>query len=217
MGERNICCLSQAPNWGPSPQPRHVPWLWIKPATFQIAGQHSVHWATPARAWHLSFLNQNIHLVLYEVVETEDWIEETKRSHYSQAAKLPKSSRLGHEETILLLFQLLETNFWTLRSCVNAWTYVRPPDDHPITPCRPHVSRPPELTITQTTGWDQTCWCPSSRLPSTTHHLDPLTSDWSMSLTNPEAKKARLILLTNVFFTIRTPSFLSSLEHSGIA
>ena len=55
--ERNICardtqihCLSHAPNWGPGPQPRHVPWPGIKPVTFQFTGQHSIHWITPARA-----------------------------------------------------------------------------------------------------------------------------------------------------------------------
>ena len=35
------------PTW---PQPRHVPWPGIKPVTFQFAGRHSIHWATPARA-----------------------------------------------------------------------------------------------------------------------------------------------------------------------
>ena len=34
---------------GPSPQPRHVPWLGIELATRWLAGQHSIHWATPAR------------------------------------------------------------------------------------------------------------------------------------------------------------------------
>ena len=43
-------CLSYAPNYRPGPQPRHVPWLGIEPVTFQFAGQHSIHWATPARA-----------------------------------------------------------------------------------------------------------------------------------------------------------------------
>ena len=28
---------------------RHVPWLEIEPVTFQFAGWHSVHWATPAK------------------------------------------------------------------------------------------------------------------------------------------------------------------------
>ena len=49
--ERNICgYLSCAPNWGSGLQPRHVPWLGIKPATLWLAGPCSIHWATPARA-----------------------------------------------------------------------------------------------------------------------------------------------------------------------
>ena len=49
--ETSICgCLLHTPSWGPSPPPRHVPWLGIKPATLWLADQHSVHWATPARA-----------------------------------------------------------------------------------------------------------------------------------------------------------------------
>ena len=43
-------CLSHAPYWGPGLQPTHVPWLGIKPATLWFSGQHSIHWATPARA-----------------------------------------------------------------------------------------------------------------------------------------------------------------------
>ena len=31
-------------------QPRHVPWLGIKPAMLWFAGLLSIHWATPARA-----------------------------------------------------------------------------------------------------------------------------------------------------------------------
>ena len=45
-----ISCLLQAPNWGPGLQPRCVPWLGIKPVTFQFTGLSSIHWATPARA-----------------------------------------------------------------------------------------------------------------------------------------------------------------------
>ena len=45
-----IGCLSQAPSWGPGLQPRPVPWLGIKPATFWFASLPSTHWATPARA-----------------------------------------------------------------------------------------------------------------------------------------------------------------------
>ena len=49
--------LSHTPYWGPGPQPRHMPWPGIKPATFWFAGLHSTHWATPARA-HGSFLKK---------------------------------------------------------------------------------------------------------------------------------------------------------------
>ena len=50
--ETSMCgCLSCIPQWGPGPQPRHVSWLGIEPVTLWFfAGQHSVHWATPARA-----------------------------------------------------------------------------------------------------------------------------------------------------------------------
>ena len=43
--ETSIGCLSHAPNWGPGPQPRHVPWT-RDPSVHRPA----THWATPARA-----------------------------------------------------------------------------------------------------------------------------------------------------------------------
>ena len=53
--ETSMCgCLSQAPYCGPGLQPRHVPWLGIKPTTLWFTGQCSIHWPTHARA-HLSF------------------------------------------------------------------------------------------------------------------------------------------------------------------
>ena len=45
-------CLSLAPHWEPGLQPRYVPWLGIQPATLWFTVQHSIHWATPARAWN---------------------------------------------------------------------------------------------------------------------------------------------------------------------
>ena len=49
--EASMCdCLSHAPDWGPGPQPRHVPWLENEPVSLWFAGWCSVHWATPARA-----------------------------------------------------------------------------------------------------------------------------------------------------------------------
>ena len=38
------------PNQGPNPQPRHVPWLGIKPATVHFVGPCLTNWATPVRA-----------------------------------------------------------------------------------------------------------------------------------------------------------------------
>ena len=43
-------CLSYAPYWGPGPQTRDVPWLGTEPVTLWFSCQHSVHWATLARA-----------------------------------------------------------------------------------------------------------------------------------------------------------------------
>ena len=38
--ETSMCgCLSCTPYWGPGPQPRHVPWLGIKPATLWFAAR----------------------------------------------------------------------------------------------------------------------------------------------------------------------------------
>ena len=41
--------------WGPDLQPRCVPWLGIEPVTLWFTGWHSIHWATPVRAWLLLF------------------------------------------------------------------------------------------------------------------------------------------------------------------
>ena len=46
----NVWLPVTCPLWGPSLQPRHVPWLGIKLVTLWFTGQHSIHWATPARA-----------------------------------------------------------------------------------------------------------------------------------------------------------------------
>ena len=55
--ETSMCgCLSCAPYWGPSRQPRHVPSLGIEPATFYFSVWHLVHWAMPARMRYFTFL-----------------------------------------------------------------------------------------------------------------------------------------------------------------
>ena len=48
--ETAMCgCLSNAPYWGPGPQPRHVPWLGFKLVTLWFAVLSSIHWAIPVR------------------------------------------------------------------------------------------------------------------------------------------------------------------------
>ena len=52
--ETSMCgCLSCTSYWGPGLQLRHVLWLGTEPATLWFRGQHSIHWATPARALFL--------------------------------------------------------------------------------------------------------------------------------------------------------------------
>ena len=46
----NVWLPLTCPHQGPGPQPRHVPWLEIKPMTLWFTGQHSTHWTTLARA-----------------------------------------------------------------------------------------------------------------------------------------------------------------------
>lgn len=46
MRETSIVALYKCPNWGCSLKPRNVPWLEIKPATFQSTGLHSTDQTT---------------------------------------------------------------------------------------------------------------------------------------------------------------------------
>ena len=60
-GEKHQCVVAshgdqrvpRCPYWGPGLQPRHVPWLGIKPVILWFAGWHSIHWTTQARARYL--------------------------------------------------------------------------------------------------------------------------------------------------------------------
>ena len=59
-------CLLHVPYWGPGLQSRLVRWLGIGPTILLFAGQHSVYWATPARAkvafffWLFLILNHGL-------------------------------------------------------------------------------------------------------------------------------------------------------------
>ena len=50
-----IGCLLHAPIWGAGTLPTCGPRLGIQAGTFQFAGQHSIHWTTPARAGFIIF------------------------------------------------------------------------------------------------------------------------------------------------------------------
>ena len=117
-GEKNLCvrdpsihCLLHAPNQGPGTQPRHVPWLGIKPATFQFTGQCSIHWATSARAALTNMLvvkNKREGVVLklaHKFTESATlWTHPHRLSHshrYENWGDLSKSGR------IILLRKLL--------------------------------------------------------------------------------------------------------------
>ena len=66
--ETSISCLSHASNWRPDLQPKHAPWLRIKPVIFWFAEWHPIPRTTPVRAdWrHFS-----------DCLETQ-WEEQTK-------------------------------------------------------------------------------------------------------------------------------------------
>ena len=73
-------CLSHAPYWGPCLQPRHVPWLGIETATLWFSGQHSIHWATPARAVIKGFLMSNVFLIFFLVISCNPFVFHIIRS-----------------------------------------------------------------------------------------------------------------------------------------
>ena len=76
MRDTLISCLSHAPCWGPGQQPGLVPLLGIKQRTFQLASQHTTHWATPARANWAQFKKHQAakqSMVLAEVLFSIHW------------------------------------------------------------------------------------------------------------------------------------------------
>ena len=85
--ETSTCgCLSCTPYRGPGQEPRHVPWLGIKPATLWFTGQCSIHWATPARAvsnfviipLYFIYINKDILLPLPSSWRILSWRLETQ-------------------------------------------------------------------------------------------------------------------------------------------
>ena len=54
--ETRLAAFCTRSNRGPSPQPRHVPWPGIQPATFWLLDNASTNWATLARAVHIFWI-----------------------------------------------------------------------------------------------------------------------------------------------------------------
>ena len=82
-------CLSHAPYWGPGPQPRHVPWLEIELVTLWFTGQHSIHWATPARA------TLETYIVLLTNVTPINKVKDTTEMKHLNIWQRPKGSHGG--------------------------------------------------------------------------------------------------------------------------
>ena len=65
--------------WLPLPCPLlgtgHVPWLEMKPVTFQFSGWHSIHWATPARVQYafIEWMDECLNWALWGV-KPESWL-----------------------------------------------------------------------------------------------------------------------------------------------
>ena len=55
--ETSISCILHTPNQGSGPQPRHVRWPGIKPATFPFVERCPTHWAIPVKAEDESFIS----------------------------------------------------------------------------------------------------------------------------------------------------------------
>ena len=75
-------CLSCASYLGSGPQPRHVPWLGIEPATLWFTGLHSIHSATPTRALVHSHMYGFFTLIVednYRMLLLDEWAEKVEK------------------------------------------------------------------------------------------------------------------------------------------
>ena len=116
MRDTSIGCFSHTPNWGSSLQPR----LGIKLATFRFAGQHSVYWATPARA-KMSALKDNFrfHLFLLYLLLKKKKKQQLKRKiHYTELINF-KSILVSPKQLNEIMAQFCPSHknknyYWTL-------------------------------------------------------------------------------------------------------
>ena len=80
--ETSIDCFSPTPNRGPGLQPRHVPWPAMELVTFGFAGWCSIHWATPAIAIYLFFIEVTGVPLVNEIIQVSGVLFYTTSSVY---------------------------------------------------------------------------------------------------------------------------------------
>ena len=73
------------PSWEPGLPLRHVPWMAIELATLCLAGRHSIHWATPARAYSNTFKRINKQECKGKLLKTRKWA----LTHVAQLVECP--------------------------------------------------------------------------------------------------------------------------------
>ena len=58
--KHQLVAFCRHPNQGPNPQPRHEPWVRIKPTTFQFMGQHSNQLSRIGQGLRFTFINWKV-------------------------------------------------------------------------------------------------------------------------------------------------------------
>ena len=115
-------CMQHHLDWGPKPQPRHMPWLGIEPATFCFAGWCSTNWATLVRAslWFFFKISFIYLLRFYLFIFRERGREGEREGEKHQcvvASHTPPTGDLVHNPGMCPDWEL---NWWPLGSQAHA-------------------------------------------------------------------------------------------------
>ena len=103
--ETSMCgCLSSIPYWGPGPQPRHMPWLGIKPVTLWFTVRYSVHWAIAIRANILKILGNRLSGSGFQVIDLEPFPLDHTPHEFSSQGENRISEKGCSEAHLLFLF-----------------------------------------------------------------------------------------------------------------
>ena len=87
--------LSCALYWGPSPQPRPVPWLGIEPATVWLSGQHSP--TEPHQSGLLFDFFNHVHILLGFLPKTNIILSEMSVTDLEDMTRSQRCKGLGAE------------------------------------------------------------------------------------------------------------------------